>query len=139
MNSISEKQVQVLRTMDKCDKIGREGVIELLQKPPADFGADLDPIQAGLIGLFLDTSGTTNEETLKNIKGFFVRAGHVRARIDLMLALDQHVISADGTTAWDRLLSMSVNADETWARGRPKNIGWALDDLLSVISTLKSE
>jgi hypothetical protein len=40
----------------------------------------------------------------------------------------------DGTTMWDRLLAMTPNDDETWERGgRPKNIAWALDDMLGAI------
>ena len=57
----TETELQALRCIDKFDKIGRDGVVELLQKPPEEFGANLDPVSAGVIGLLLDTAGKTNE------------------------------------------------------------------------------
>ena len=57
------------------------------------------------------------------------------SRIDLMCALEETTVSPSGETAWDRLLSMARNEDETWGgNSRPANIGWALDDILAAIS-----
>lgn len=132
--------LQVLRSIDKFDKIGRDGVVALLQKPVEEFGANLDPIRAELIGMFLDTRGDTNEETLNNISLFFKHAGRVRTRLDLMVMLEE-AVEPDGKTKWDHLLAMRANEDQTWSNGgRPANIAWALDDMVKVlISTRKSE
>jgi hypothetical protein len=131
---MTEKQIQVLRTMDKLDRIGTEGVVALLQKPPAEFGAQLDIIQAELIGLFLGTTGETNEETIRNAEDFRSHAGKVMGRVEMMGFLEGHKVG-DGETALDRLLAMPTNDDEVWSPGhRPKNIAWALDDLVSVLS-----
>lgn len=130
---IEEQRLQILRSIDKFDRIGRDGVVALLQKPAEEFGASLDPVSAGLVGLFLDTTGATNEETLNNIRTFFARLGRVRCRVDLMVAMEEQV-EADGKTKWDRLLAMRANADETWNDGgRPANIGWALDDIVAAL------
>lgn len=132
--------MQVLRSIDKFDKIGRDGVVALLQKPLEEFGANLDPVRAELVGMFLDTTGATNEETINNISAFFAHAGRVRTRLDLMVMLEEGV-EPDGKTKWDRLLAKRANEDQTWSNGgRPANIAWALDDMVSVlISTRKSE
>lgn len=121
---------QILRTIDKHDKLGTDGVVELLQKPPEEFGCDLDPIRAGLIGQFLDCKGGDNSETLENMREYFSHARRVTARIRLMTAMEQDVEGRD-TTPFDDFLAMPANDDETWRNGgRPKNIAWALDDIL---------
>lgn len=131
----NEQKLQTLRTIDKFDKIGRDGVVDLLQKDTDEFGANLDPVSAGLIGLFLDTDGATNEETLDNVKKFFKHAGRVRSRLQLMIALEE-TVDSDGKTKWDRLLEMQPNDDESWNDGgRPANIAWALDDMVEVMAS----
>ena len=126
-------KLQTLRTIDKFDKIGRDGVVELLQKPLEEFGANLDPIQAELIGIFLDTPGATDEEKINNIGEFFKLAKRVRCRIDLMVLMEEQV-NADGKTMWDKLIAMRCNADQTWEHGgRPENIAWALDDIINAL------
>jgi hypothetical protein len=129
---MNERQLQVLRAIDKCGRIGREGVVALLQKGPEEFGAGLDAVSASLIGLFLGLQGRTNEETVELASGFARRARQVRSRLALMEALDGVALS-DGTTAWERLLAMRQNADQTWRDGgRPANIAWALDDIMEM-------
>lgn len=128
-----ETKLQVLRTIDKFDKIGRDGVVELLQKPVAEFGAALDPVRAGLIGLFMDVDGSSSEQTVDKIGRFFGHAKKVGTRLDLMGVLEG-AADDSGRTAWDRLLDMPQNEDETWKDGgRPANIGWALDDILELV------
>ncbi len=127
-----ETKLQVLRTIDKFDKIGRDGVVELLQKPVAEFGAALDPVRAGLIGLFMDVNGSSNEQTVQDIGRFFGHAKKVGSRLEMMAVLEE-TVDDGGITAWDRLLDMPQNEDETWNDGgRPANIGWALDDILEL-------
>jgi hypothetical protein len=123
--------LQILRTIDKLDKLGKDGVVELLQKPESEFGAGLDVISANLIGLFLDNGqGKTNEQTIERMSSYLGHAIKVKSRIDLMVALEENILE-DGQTSWDKLLAMPSNEDETWDnKGRPKNIGWTLDDLI---------
>jgi hypothetical protein len=123
--------LQILRTIDKLDKLGKDGVVELLQKPESEFGAGLDVISANLIGLFLDNGqGKTNEQTIERMSSYLKHAIKVKSRIDLMVALEENILE-DGQTSWDKLLAMPANKDETWNnKGRPNNIGWALDDLI---------
>jgi hypothetical protein len=130
---------QVLRTIDKHDKIGTEGVVALLQKPPAEFGASLDPVTAGLVGQFLSIKGATNEETLDRLRSFFTHAGRVSSRLRLMAELER-AETALGVTKWDELLDMPPNGNQTWDNGgRPENIGWALDDILDVAARMAAK
>ena len=131
--------IQVLRTIDKLDKIGRDGVVDLLQKPVSEFGADLDPVRAALIGMFLDTGSDSNGQTLENIGVFFQSVARVRSRLDLMVALEDREVEP-GVTAWDRLLCLPCNDDETWRDGgRPANIAWALDDIVKAMHKAPEE
>jgi len=132
---LTEKTLQVLRTIDKADRIGIPATVDLLQQPIAAFGADLDPIQASLIGLFLDTKEKDGDDPIGHMRAFFSGAARVMARVDMMAFLDQQPPDADGKTALDRLLAIPQNDDETWnAGGRPKNIAWALDDLVRAMT-----
>ena len=125
-------KLQVLRTIDKFDKIGRDGVVELLQKPEEEFGANLLPVQAELIGDFLDVK-------LDDMPAFFAHAAGVMSRIKMM-ALLEDTIDPDGGTKWDKLLSMRQNEDQTWNNGgRPENIGWALDDMIKALAYKQAE
>ncbi len=60
----------VLRTVDKFDKVGREGVLQLLTKGRLDSsGAYIDGVglseeQAEIVYLFLNSTGDNNNETL---------------------------------------------------------------------------
>lgn len=139
MSQVNARYLQALRSIDKFDKIGRGGVVELLQKPEEEFGANLDPVQAELIGMFLDVNGATNEETLNNMAEFFQHAGRIRTRVDLMVLLDSSE-DASGKTKWDHLLAMRTNEDQTWRDGaRPANVAWALDDMVKALISMRAE
>ena len=119
----------VLRTIDKCDRIGIEGVVALLQKPESAFGAGLDKITAQWIGQFLGTKGQNNDETIANMRAWFARASLIQRRLDLMTSLES-TDAGDGRTQWDNLIDTPPNGDQSWSNGgRPENIGWALDDI----------
>lgn len=128
-----DQKTAVLRTIDKVDKLGVAGVVELLQKPPEEFGADLDPVRAAFFGMFLSAGSdgaADNARTLETLRDMGARAALIGGRLALMCAMDETVVDEDGTTAWDRFLAMPPNTDNTWSgEGRPANIGWALDDL----------
>ncbi len=126
-NEVTPRKIQILRTIDKTDKIGVDGVIELLQKPPEEFGANLLPHEAMLIGEFLRL------DKLESFPAFLRRASMIRNRFEMMAELERNV-HEDGRTSWDHLLDMRENEDETWRDGgRPKNIAWALDDLVAML------
>lgn len=135
-NRMNSMEIQVLRTIDKFDRIGRDGVVELLQKPEGEFGAGLDPVRAELVGQLFDTKGQTNRETLENLTRYIKHAGRVGLRLRIMTYLETQEIK-DGYTMWDRLIDMPTSPDETWQNGmRPENLGWALDDIAALIATL---
>lgn len=134
------REIQALRCIDKADKIGIPAVTELLQKPEHEFGAGLDSIRAGMVGLFLTSKGEDNEKTLANLQDLLSRRlPEIRTRLGMLIELERN--SGDGQeTALDRLLSLSPNDDETWNNGgRPKNIGWALDDLVEALHSAFTE
>ena len=64
----------VLRTIDKFDKVGEEGVRQLLTSGRKDDsgafieGVGLSPEQAGLVIAFLTSKGANNAETLGNLR-----------------------------------------------------------------------
>ena len=69
------QQADVLRTIDKFDKVGEEGVRQLLGKGRLDAsGAYIDGIgltdaQAAPVVTFLTSKGASNAETLANLRG----------------------------------------------------------------------
>jgi hypothetical protein len=148
MDPLTPQQTQVLRTMDKADKIGIAGVVEQLQRPAEQFGAGLTRTQARMIGAFMATKGADNYATLANMRAWFAEATAFNAAIttaaqDLMIVercrlvnlLDDEIVFSDGTTGLDRLMAMPTNADQTWRDGgRPENIAWAIDDILDAVS-----
>ena len=124
-------RIQVLREIDKLDKIGPDGVRAMLTTGAMDAsgafnkGVGLHPFQAE----FLISAISGNRED---------PLGHMRRlcnRMDMLVALEETVLDAQtGETAWERLLAMPRNADETWGQNsRPANIGWALDDLVKIV------
>ena len=142
---MNEQQTQVLRIMDKYDKLGKQGVIEELQTPLEEHGANLPKWQAYSIGNFLDSPGKTNEETLTNINSWFQEQAEINKilgsvsksfwnvvsnRLD-MLELLEAENNSDGMSKLDELLDRQENKDQTWKNGgRPSNIAFALDDLI---------
>lgn len=111
--------LQTLRTIDKVDRIGWDGVQKILTEPLPQ-GPGLHPTQAALLCGILKA------------KNYITSAPMLLDRINIMTALDADTTKdASGRTAWERLLEMPANADETWNDGkRPANIAWALDDLV---------
>ena len=127
---LNPQQVQVLRCLDKSDKLGIDATIELLQKPLSEFGADLDPVHAGLCGIFLSC------KSLKEIRIFLKKSLFVGNRLATLEFLD----SGTSPTPLDRLLAMKPNENNTWANGgRPANIAWALDDIVNLIKSKHKE
>lgn len=69
-----ETAADVLRTIDKFDKVGEVGVRELLTTGRKDAsgaeieGVGLDPAQAGPVIAFLTSKGATNAATLDNLR-----------------------------------------------------------------------
>ncbi|MEO0372364.1 MAG: histidine--tRNA ligase [Pseudomonadota bacterium] len=65
----------ILRTIDKFDKVGSEGVLALLTKGRKDQsgafieGVGLSEEQAAPVVRFLEARGSDNEETLSNLRG----------------------------------------------------------------------
>ncbi|OIP87259.1 MAG: histidine--tRNA ligase [Rhodobacterales bacterium CG2_30_65_12] len=70
----SEKRADILRTIDKFDKVGEAGVRELLGKGRLDAsgayidGVGLDDQQADRVLSFLTAKGDTNEQTLQGLQ-----------------------------------------------------------------------
>ena len=121
-------KLQALREIDKLDKIGPEGVRAMLTAGLKDAsgafnpGLELHPFQADFLIAVCQTKGD----------GALPRIKQLVSRVDLMCALEAIEV-ATGETAWDRLLSLQQNQDETWATGGRPNIAWALDDLARLL------
>ncbi len=142
MSASSTKATQTLREIDKLEKIGLDGVCAMLGAGHKDasgafnVGVGLDPLQVGMVRMFLtDNIGQTNEETLDLLSKKMALLGQIRSRIDVMVFLEETIVNhRTGETAWERLLDMPQNADETWgANSRPANIAWALDDIVKAV------
>jgi len=76
---MTEKQkLQVLRTIDKLDRLGPEAIMALLTDGRRDEsgawidGCGLSQTQAELILHFINIRGATNEETLALMARFFI-------------------------------------------------------------------
>lgn len=118
---MSEQHLQILRHIDKLDRVGLEGVFDRLTKGARDesgafvTGVGLDPAKSALL------------------LAFIVEDRPIMDRLQLMELLDE-LEMPDGSTAWDALLAIPANDDNTWSEGRrPANIGWVLDDILAVL------
>jgi len=125
-------KLQVLREIDKLDRIGPDGVRKMLTTGMKDAsgtfnkGVGLDDFTAEYFVTICTQKGEGNV-ILANLQ-------RLHSRLNLMIKLEETVIDGD-TTAWDQLINMTPNADETWANGgRPANIGWALDDIINQLN-----
>lgn len=131
-------QDQVLREIDKWDKVGAEGVRARLTTGLTDSsgaqvpGVGLHPVQADAIIAFIDQRFGAGVEGMER---WFDLVG---TRLQLIVGLDQMVIRENGYTAWDSLIDAPTNADNTWSTGRrPENIGWALDDIACLVRAFR--
>lgn len=107
-------RTDVLRAIDKHDKLGASGVFDLLTTGRTDQS-----------GAFTKGCGLSNGQAMAIIQ--FVESSNpqsqISARLALMCELESTVVDQNtGKTAWDMLLEM-----------RPENIGWALDDIIEAI------
>ncbi len=120
---IAPLNLRVLRTLDKADRDAPLVIFEKLTTGHKDGS-----------GAFIDGCGLTNGQAIALI-AFLGKDRKIADRIDLMCRLEDAVIDdRTGETALDRLLTMPVSNDESWNDGkRPKNIGWALDDLMVAV------
>lgn len=130
---------QVLREIDKWDKVGREGVKKRLTTGLTDesgaviAGVGLHIVQAEAIVALLD------QRFGEGVNGMARWFNLIGTRFALMTALEG-ISPSDGRTMWDDLIDMPVNDDETWSEGRrPKNIGWALDDIAEAVRALAAK
>lgn len=128
---MTDIQIQALREIDKWDKVGAEGVYQrltdgLIDKSGAKIpGAGLHSIQAEAILAFIDGRFGTGIYGMRN--WFDLIGGRFR-----MIAFLESQPSPDrpSMTKWDDLIEMPTCENNTWENGcRPKNIGWALDDI----------
>lgn len=109
---LDQTRLQVLRSIDKKDRIGIEGVFDLLTVGRKDQSGDWTPgvgltsAQAGAIVAFL-LSGEGDSEGRR-----------IANRMRLMCALEEIEVGG-GFTAWDRFLSIQPNEDQTWGKRWP--------------------
>lgn len=139
-------EMQVLREIDKLDRLGLDGVMAMLGEGMTDAsgahksGVGLAPHQIGMLRLFFAPLVDGTDEAMDNaarlteMAARFARLRAIRGRLDLMAALEE-MPAAEGGTLWDRLLAMPCNADDTWGPGarRPANIAFAIDDVVEAL------
>lgn len=131
--------IQILREIDKLDRLGLDGVCAMLGKGMEDKsgtfnkGVGLDRMQVAHLRMFLETKDADNP--LEAMKAWFRQAETVKRRRNTMAALESNVIDPEtGETSWDRLLAMPVNKDETWDNGgRPATLAYCLDMIAIVL------
>ena len=107
-----KKKLQIYRSIDKYERVGDQGLFDLLTKGRMDKS-----------GAFIPGCGLENRQALAIVA--FVNCGKntlVAKRFAMMERLEGSTIDDSGKTAWDLLLDM-----------QPKNIGWALDDLVDAM------
>lgn len=109
------KQLQILRTLDKADRMKPEDVFDLLTKGRLDKSGDFTK------GCELD-----NAQALV-LTGFVFSAKNplIMNRLLLMEALETKIIDEKTQkTAWDQVLEWFVELPD------PKNLAWILDDIV---------
>lgn len=111
-------RTQVLRTLDKADRVDVDGILDLLTKGRRDQsgaftpGCGLSEPQAVcLLGLLNCVDAQFNPDNAQSVR--------IQRRFQLIRVLEGAVVEeATGKTAWD-----------VFIRVPHENIGWALDDL----------
>lgn len=131
--------LNVLRVIDKYDKVGVDGVIKLLSTGLEDssgtfiVGLGLNQYQIHVITEFLSTKGETNQETINNLYHLFCKLTAVEMIVknDMVVSRLEVINILDDVGLLDWFVVMPVNSDNEWSPGnRPYNIGWAIDDLI---------
>ena len=115
--------LQVLRTLDKADRMPPESVFALLTKGRTDASGAIMP-GCGL---------TLSQAAILTGFVFSQKESRINRRIDTMTQLDAHVIDDTGLTAWDKLLDWYDPLPE------PKNIAWILDDLADAVDAVATK
>ncbi|ABG33509.1 histidine--tRNA ligase [Roseobacter denitrificans] len=98
----------VLRTIDKLDRLGKEGVRSLLGPGRKDesgdltFGADLSKAQIDVVMSFLEAKGGTNSETLINLREIVGRSRIGKEGVDELEKISE-LLSA-GSYGPDRIV-----------------------------------
>ena len=133
--------LQFLRTIDKMDRIGLDGVCDLLAKPAEEYGAGLADYQVQMVRFFFAPSSRSDDSGTVSLDEMRSRLKHlykVKSRLVMIALLEEG--GEDGReTALDRLLAMRVSDDQSWSNGqRPANIAWAIDDLVQLFA-IKAE
>jgi hypothetical protein len=117
---MTDTRLQVLRSLDKQDRLGEPAVLDLLTNGRTDES-----------GAFTPGCGLSNAQAvtllglLKCVDAAF-NLGHehsvrIANRFEMIERLDAVILDiASGRTAWDELIDM-----------RPANIGWVLDDIVA--------
>lgn len=126
----NDQRLQVLREIDKLDKIGAAGVRAMLTSGLTDAsgahnpGVGLPPFIADFVISCVTAPSVSALSTLLS-------------RFDMIAFLEGHELKP-GFTLFDRLLRLPTNEDETWNNGgRPKNLAWAIDDLVKSARALR--
>lgn len=111
----NEKELQVLRTLDKADRLPAPEVFDLLTTGRTDTSGDVTP-GCGL---------TRAQAAVLAAVTFAGKEPRILSRFRAIEALESAVVdAATGRTAWDQLLEWYA------AMPAPKNIAWLLDDLI---------
>jgi histidyl-tRNA synthetase len=104
ITSLEQNAAEILRTIDKFDKIGKQGVRELLTEGRQDAsgafikGVGLQSYQVEPVLAFLTARGKSNSETLENLRG---AVGTSNVGLDGIQELEAmaEFLSASGTSA----------------------------------------
>ena len=108
---------QVLRTIDKADRMPPLDIFDLLTKGRIDTSGAFTP------GCGLDNSQAAFLVSLVSL----VKKPLSAARMQFIESLEMMIIQ-DGVTAWDKFLDMYCALPE------PKNIAWVIDDCLAALA-----
>jgi hypothetical protein len=118
----STTQLQILRTLDKADRMAPPDIFDLLTKGRMDGSGDftqgcgLKSAQAAVLTGYV----------------FSVSEPKIDARLRLIDALERTVIDTHGRTGWDQLLDWYEDLPA------PKNIAAVLDDLIEALRQRKA-
>lgn len=109
------KTLQILRTLDKADRMPPLDVFALLTKGRRDQSGD-----------FTTGCELTNSRAIV-LTGFVfgTRQPQIGARLQMISELEETTINDTGRTAWDQVLDWYAELPE------PKNIAWIVDDLIA--------